>query len=76
LIIRRLESAADWHALVLTDDPEAYESAWRKIIEVNLADPTPSRLSLLTASHPPILRRIAMVRAYRDLRRSEATHTH
>jgi STE24 endopeptidase len=67
LLSRRREAAADWHALVLTNDPDAFEGAWRKIVGVNLADPNPSHLSVLSASHPPIIRRMAMARAFRDL---------
>src|SRR5262249_47497728 len=52
----RAERRADLPALELTNAPAAVESVWRHIVEVNLADPRPGRLThLFTARHPSLV---------------------
>lgn len=68
LLFRRIEAAADWHALVLTGDPGAFEKTWWRLAQTNLADPTPSWLSyVLNWDHPSIPRRLAMALVYRRI---------
>ncbi len=67
LLSRRVEAAADAHALRLTNDPASFISAWQQIVQVNLADPNPSRMTAWfskRASHPTIVSRIAMAYAF------------
>ena len=67
---RELERRADAYALALTRDPDAFTSAMLKLAEVNLADPTPSRMRLfLLYSHPSIAERIARAQASRPIDR-------
>ena len=62
---RRLERRADTYALELTRDPSAFESAMRRLGEINLADPNPSAFVKYTMySHPPISERIARARRF------------
>ncbi|WP_327034589.1 M48 family metalloprotease [Micromonospora ureilytica] len=65
LMSRRVEARADAHALVLTDDPESFESMQRRLGSVNLGDPDPPRWEYLySASHPSTVERMAAARAY------------
>lgn len=64
LVSRRFEARADHHALAVTGDPDAFESTWRRITEVNIADVHPRLLARLSASHPSIVERIAAARAF------------
>jgi STE24 endopeptidase len=65
LIGRRYEAEADWMALETTRDPAAMRSLFQKLAVVNLDDPDPPRGWELTfATHPSIVRRIAMAEAW------------
>jgi STE24 endopeptidase len=64
LVSRRFEARADHHALQATGDADAFESMWRRIVEVNIADVHPHLIARLSASHPSIVERIAAARAY------------
>jgi STE24 endopeptidase len=65
LLKRRIEAAGDWHSLVLVRDPKAMESAWRWLVTTCLADPNPGWFEyVMYASHPSIIKRIAMTRAF------------
>lgn len=56
---RRHERRADEYALRLTERPDAFISAMRRLASQNLAEPQPSRLAVwLFHSHPPIDERI------------------
>jgi STE24 endopeptidase len=66
---RRNERRADRFALDLTDRPQAFVSAMRRLADQNLAEPAPSRLALwLFHSHPPIAERIARAHPTRSVR--------
>jgi STE24 endopeptidase len=65
VISRRYEAEADWTSLQTTRDPAAMQALFRKLAVVNLADPDPPRAWELTfATHPPLMRRIAMAEAW------------
>jgi STE24 endopeptidase len=56
---RVIERRADTYALELTQNPPAFESAMRRLGDLNLADPSPSKFVKYTMySHPPIAERI------------------
>jgi len=60
-ISRRFERQCDAAALARTGDPQAYREAFRKLGEMNLADPDPPRwVEVLFHDHPALSRRIAM----------------
>ena len=62
---RHFERQADTDALQLTDDPDAYRSAFRLLTDMNLADPEPPRWEeILFEDHPPMAKRIAMADQY------------
>jgi len=62
---RRWEREADRSSLELTRDPEAFESAHRRLAAANLADLEPPRvLYALLFSHPTPPERIAAARAW------------
>jgi STE24 endopeptidase len=63
---RRWEREADRFSLELTRDPEAFESAHRRLARANLADLEPPRaVYALLFSHPTPSERIAAARAWR-----------
>jgi STE24 endopeptidase len=63
---RRWEREADRSSLALTRDPEAFESAHRRLARANLADLEPPRaVYALLFSHPTAPERIATARAWR-----------
>jgi STE24 endopeptidase len=63
---RRWEGEADRSSLELTRDPEAFESAHRRLARANLADLEPPRaVYALLFSHPTPQERIAAARAWR-----------
>jgi STE24 endopeptidase len=65
LVTRRAEARADVHALALTGDPGTIEAVWQQMVANNLADADPPRLEyVMFASHPSIVERIAIARAY------------
>jgi STE24 endopeptidase len=60
-ISRHYERQCDRYALVRTQAPAAYRSAFTKLARLNKADPEPPRLEvILMHSHPPIAQRLAM----------------
>ena len=65
-VSRRYEAEADWSALRATRDPAAAESLFRKFTRYDLAQPNPPGWSyVMLDSHPTIVQRIAMTRAFR-----------
>ncbi len=67
LISRRLEAEADWEALRAARDPDAASGLFRRLAETALADPTPPGWAyVLLESHPSLLERVAMARAWRQ----------
>jgi STE24 endopeptidase len=65
-ISRHFERQSDSDALRLTDDPEAYRSAFELLTTMNLADPDPPRWEeVLFDDHPALKKRIAMADTYR-----------
>ena len=66
---RRWEREADRSSLELTDDPEAFESAHRRLATANLADLAPPwAVYALLFSHPTPPQRIAAARAWHGMR--------
>ncbi|MCX4745554.1 M48 family metalloprotease [Kitasatospora sp. NBC_01287] len=64
-VSRRIEAAADRHALELTADPEQFIAMQRRLAVANVADVDPPRaLELLFATHPSTARRIAAARRW------------
>jgi STE24 endopeptidase len=64
-ISRRYEAEADWVALEATRDPAAAESLYRDFSRTALAQPKPPTWSYaLRSTHPSLLDRIAMARAW------------
>jgi STE24 endopeptidase len=64
-VSRKVEARADAHALALTDDPATFEAMMSRLAIVNLADVDPNPLEhWLFASHPSIVQRLAMGRAW------------
>jgi STE24 endopeptidase len=62
---RRRERAADDFALEITDNPDAFVSAMRRLGDHNLADPDPHPLvEFFLHSHPSIGRRIRRAEAW------------
>lgn len=62
---RRYEAEADWLALRATGEPRAAEAALRRFGATSLADPSPPTWAYtLRATHPSLLERIALVRAF------------
>jgi STE24 endopeptidase len=69
-ISRRYEAEADWLALEATGDPEAARRLERRFSETSLADPDPPTWSyVFRSTHPSLLERIAMARAWEARRR-------
>src|SRR5436190_3462090 len=65
VLSRRWEREADLSSLELTRDPEAFESAHRRLASANLADLEPPRtVYALLFSHPTPPERIAAARAW------------
>jgi Zn-dependent protease with chaperone function len=62
-IARRAEFRADRFALLVTRDPAALESAFRGLVETNVADLDPPRLVYyLTYTHPTVPERLEAIR--------------
>jgi STE24 endopeptidase len=61
---RWFEREADFDALELTHDPQAFAEVWRNMIDRNLPDLTPNWWARLKASHPPICERLAYGEAW------------
>jgi STE24 endopeptidase len=65
LVSRKIEARSDAHALRLTGDPAAFEAMMSRLALVNLADVDPNRFEyLLFSSHPSVVARLAMARAW------------
>lgn len=66
-ISRYFERQADSDALRLTNDPDAYRSAFQLLTDMNLADPNPPRWEeILFDDHPALAKRIAMADHYQQ----------
>lgn len=66
LITRHMEAEADWVALTLTRDPADAEGLFKGFTEAAYADPRPPAWSyVLMESHPTVLQRIEMARAWK-----------
>lgn len=64
---RRAEYRADWFALEMTRDPDAFESAMRRLAGQNLADMEPHAVvEFLFHSHPSLSKRIAKAALWRQ----------
>lgn len=62
---RRVEARADAFALRLTDAPAAQIALQRRLALRNVSDPSPSAVvTMLFATHPPVVERIGAARAY------------
>ena len=65
LVSRHLEAEADWVALQATRDPAAASALFEGFTTKAAADPSPPTWStVLFGSHPTVVQRIAMVRAW------------
>jgi STE24 endopeptidase len=65
VVSRRYEAEADWVALRATHDPASAEGLFRGFVSTNLAQPEPPLWArVLLGTHPSLLDRIAMARAY------------
>jgi Zn-dependent protease with chaperone function len=70
-ISRHIEAEADWVALETTRDPGAAERLFRRFTRVALEQPDPPQwVALVTANHPTVEDRIAMVVAWRGRHRN------
>ena len=64
-VTRRMEAEADWKALQVTRDPDALEGVMLGLSEASLGDPDPPAWTqLLLGTHPALVDRIAMARAW------------
>ncbi len=62
---RRMEAEADWAALQATHDPAGARALFKRLATTSLGDPDPPGWSVvLNGSHPTIVQRIAMTRAW------------
>jgi len=67
VVIRHLEAEADWVALESAGDPQAARSLFHRFSTAALADPSPPTWSyVLMQSHPTIVQRIEMARAWEE----------
>lgn len=63
--LRRNEHRADWFALAMTERPDAFVSAMRRLASQNLAEERPSATTLwLFHTHPPFEQRIQAARTF------------
>ena len=66
-VTRRMEAEADWKALEVTRDPDALEGVMLGLSETSLGDPDPPAWTqLLLGTHPALVDRIAMARAWAE----------
>jgi STE24 endopeptidase len=73
-ISRHMEAEADWVALDTTRDSQAMEGLFAGFATTGLSDPSPPTLAYLAfQSHPTLLQRIAMARAWDERSRSAAS---
>jgi STE24 endopeptidase len=69
-ISRHMEEEADWVALETTRDPAAARGLFGKFTTLALSDPDPPAWSAaLLGSHPSVLERIELAKAWRDRNR-------
>jgi STE24 endopeptidase len=69
LVSRRYEAEADWMSLQATRDPAASESLFRKFATEALDEPEePAWAHAVLATHPALVDRVAMARAWAALR--------
>jgi STE24 endopeptidase len=69
LATRRMEAEADWAALQATHDPDGARALFRRLATTSLGDPDPPAwIQIAQGSHPTLLRRIAMTRAWAQQR--------
>lgn len=65
LMSRKIEARSDAHALALTNDPRTFQAMMARLATLNIADVDPNRFEYtLFSSHPSILERLAMARAW------------
>src|SRR5262249_21222250 len=65
-ISRHMEAEADWMALQTTRDPAAMSSLFQRVATTGLGGPSPPTFAHVTfESHPTLMQRIAMARAWR-----------
>jgi STE24 endopeptidase len=69
VVSRRYEAEADWLSLEATRDPKASESLFRKFVTEALDQPDdPAWVDVVLATHPDLVHRVAMARAWAALR--------
>jgi STE24 endopeptidase len=69
VVSRRYEAEADWLSLEATRDPRASESLFRKFATEALDQPDdPAWVDVVLATHPDLVHRVAMARAWAALR--------
>jgi STE24 endopeptidase len=69
VVSRRYEAEADWLSLEATRDPRASESLFRKFATEALDQPDdPAWVDVILATHPNLVHRVAMARAWAALR--------
>jgi STE24 endopeptidase len=69
VVSRRYEAEADWIALSATRDPDAAASLFRKFTTTALDQPdSPAWVELALSTHPELVDRVAMARAWAALR--------
>jgi STE24 endopeptidase len=77
VVSRREEAEADWSALRATHDPAAAQALFQTLARTSHADPDPPSWSYaLSATHPTIMQRIAMVQAWRSLGPGTSSRSH
>jgi len=65
-VSRHIESEADWVALEATEDPAAGRGLFEEFSSTSLARPNPPTWAyLFLETHPTIMQRIAMTKAWR-----------
>jgi STE24 endopeptidase len=69
VVSRRYEAEADWMSLAATRDPAASEALFRKFATESLDEPEEPRwVHVFLATHPDLVDRVAMARAWAALR--------
>jgi len=69
---RRMEAAADWGALELTEDPEAFERVKVEVAQANLGRPEPPAWRhLWWGTHPMRTERLMLAEVWREQRAGE-----
>jgi Zn-dependent protease with chaperone function len=68
-VSRRYEAEADWVALAATRDPAGFRALTLRLARASLADPDPPTWAyILFRTHPTVMQRIAMTRAWEAAR--------